>query len=980
MSTRGIQFYFNRCVMVGMALCALFAVPALTAQTSTGTIYGKVTMGDATPAVDAEIVATNIASGVVRNTRSRADGSYILPGMIPAVYNLMARRIGTTAQTRQVVVQIGVTEQQNFALDTKPLQLATVAISGAPVADVHTSEVATNVTSAQIEKLPTPSRNFLDLAALAPGVTITEDRINGQFRTFSAGGQSPGAVNLFVDGTSLKNDLTTGGVSGQDASRGNPFPRNAIQEYRVISQNFKAEYQKSSSAIITATTKSGTNVWSGNAIFGYQNESMVGLDSFQVKDKNANPTTFKKPDYNRSLSAFSIGGPIIKDKAHIFVSYEGNYQNRSNRVNFQPTPAGFPALDTVNLARYNGSFGSPFRETLLFGKLSYAASPTSSMEFSFSNRAETDVRDFGGSQAVQTAVNFRQNVAIAQLKHSYFSGDWLNEAKIDYTRFRRNPSPNEPGLASREFLYSNTNAVIGSNLSTQDYIQGAVGLRDDITYSGFNWAGHHVIKVGLSADLAKYDIVKDNDGTPRFEYKDVQNGSTYNYASPFELRYGTGNPNVNTNNNQIGTYIQDDWSPTSRLTLNLGIRWDYESHMLNYDYVTPKNVVDTLTRYNSQLITPLDLGRYISTGSNRKPFYGAFQPRLGFSYALDERGMTTLFGGFGIYYDRSQFDLFAVDETQKLTHPTFNVQFAPRGAVPGPGQVAWNDSYLTASRATLDNLVHTSGRPEAWLIDSKAKVPKSNQWNIGIRQVIDEYTVSATYAAVRGVDQMTLSWANFGLKPDGSCCTSFDIGAHGFNNFIYSTNDAKTWYDALQIQADRPYRRAAESEIGWGAGLAYTYATRSVSGVDNLGDVFAFPNTLGIPKHPANDEQQRVVANFIVDVPYLFGIQLSGLVTLGGKYRIDVGCPGRFCGAGYERGGFTVPGMFPYQNVDLRLRKDFAKIGRNSFALTVDAFNAFNRNNLGCYNTGNRTDANFGTAGCVVTDARRFQLGAEYTF
>ena len=74
------------------------------------------------------------------------------------------------------------------------------------------------------------------------------------------------------------------------------------------------------------------------------------------------------------------------------------------------------------------------------------------------------------------------------------------------------------------------------------------------------------------------------------------------------------NPSLNANNTQLGLYAQDDWSPVSRLLLNLGVRWDYESHMLNNDYVTPKFVVDTLTRYNSQLIHPLDLSRYVSTG------------------------------------------------------------------------------------------------------------------------------------------------------------------------------------------------------------------------------------------------------------------------------------------------------------------------------------------------------------------------------
>ena len=565
--------------------------------------------------------------------------------------------------------------------------------------------------------------------------------------------------------------------------------------------------------------------------------------------------------------------------------------------------------------------------------------------------------------------------------------------QVDYSRFRRNPSPAFPGLPAREFILASNSPLIGSDLSTQDFIQKRLGLRDDVTWTGFHAGGDHVFKAGASFDFVKYNVIKDNNGTPHFKYNSVQDGQTYNYTTPFQLEYGTGDPTLNTNNNQIGAYLQDDWSPTSRLTLNLGIRWDYESHMLNYDYVTPQRVVDTLTRYNSQFPRPLDLSRYISTGSERKPYYKAFQPRVGFSYAVDKENRTTVFGGFGIYYDRALFDLYAVDEKLKLSHPTFTVRFAPRGQAPGAGQVAWNDSYLTASKATLDALVHTSGTPEAWLIDSKTKPPKSRQWNLGVRQVVSQFAISATYAGVRGVDQLGLSWAQFGLNPNGSCCVSFNLGAHGFSNFIYSTNDKKTWYDALLLQVDRPYRREAVNRFGWGAGLTYTYAVRSVQGADGLGDDLDFPNSEGIPKHPANDEKHRIVGNWIMDLPFAYGIQFSGIVTLGGKYKQDVGCNARFCPADgtntYERGAFTVPGTFPYRNVDLRLRKDLPTLSRTTLGLTVDVFNAFNRANFGGYDTGSRTivvngvrvpNPHFGLPGNVVSDGRRFQIGAEYTF
>ncbi len=972
-------------VIALLVACSSVAV----AQNTSGTIRGTVTGAGGAGVADAQVSLKNTESGVQRGTMSRADGSYVLAGLIPGVYDLAIRRIGTAAQTRRVVVQIGATQIQDFSLTEAAIQLQAVSVRAAPTAETRTSEVATNVSQDQINKLPSASRNFLELAALAPGVTVSEDRINGtNFRTIQAGGQSANAVNLFVDGTSFKNDLTGGGVAGQDASRGNPFPQNAIQEYRVISQNYKAEYQKASSAVITATTKSGTNEWSGNILASYQNQSLVSLDSFQRRDQAAAPSTFAKPPYNRTLTALSFGGPIIKDKLHLFASYEGNVQNRSSRVDFAAPPSGFAALDSVNLRNYSGTFGSPFHEDLLFAKLSNAINDRSSAELSVSNRHETDVRDFDLTHAYQAAVNYRQNVTVAQLKYNYFTGPWLNEAKVDFSRFQRDPSPYTPGIAARDYQYSNTDHFIGSNLSTQNYIQNRLGLRNDITYSGFQAAGEHVIKGGASVDFVGYDLYKDNNGTPTFFYNATANGQTYNYNTPYQLVYGRGDPKFNAHNNEVGAYLQDDWSPVKQLTINMGVRWDYESHMMNYDYVTPKAVVDTLTRYNSQFPTPLDLNRYISTGSNRKPFYGAFQPRLGFSYALDKESRTTVFGGAGIYYDRTLFDV-AVDETQKISHPIYTIAFAPRGAAPAAGQIAWNDAYLTSDRNALDALVGSTGKPEAWLIDKDLKVPNSRQFNFGVRQLIDSWAVSATYAGVRGYDQLTLNWANFGIKADGSCCSSFDAAAHGYSNFIYSTNDGKTWYDALQVQVDRPYARASNSDIGWGAGLAYTYANRSVQGMDNLGDLFEFPNALSIPKHPSTsgnnalsgDEKQHVVVNGVVDLPYLYGIQLSSIATFGGKYLQDVGCPGRFCGASYERGGFTVPGLFPYQNWNFRIRKDFLNLGTSkSVGITMDLFNAFNRDNLGCYNTGNRTDKNFGTANCTTSDARRLQFGAEYNF
>src|SRR6266576_3747410 len=967
-----------------VCISLLFLPPSLAAQTTTGTVRGYVKDQNGAAEADAAVQARQTGTGVLRSASTRADGSYILPGLAPGEYELAIRKIGFSPQRRNVVVQIGATLLADFTLQAGAVELKAVTVEGAPAVEMRTSEVATNVTRQQIEQLPTVNRNFLDLASLAPGISVSEDRVNAiGFRTFSAGGASPNQSNVFVDGSSLKNDLTGGGVAGQDASRGNPFPRNAIQEYRVITQNFKAEYQKASSAIITATTRSGSNTWSGNALFGYQNKDLVSLDTFQLDQQKHNPA-FTEPDFTRYVTSFSLGGPFIRNKLFFFGSYEGNYQNRSNLV--QITPAtGFPGIDTVNLTQYNGNFTSPFRETLLFGKLSYALNEKSSAELSFNNRHETDIRDFSNARAYSAATNFRQNVSSGLLRYTRVMGALLNEAKIEYSRFQRNPSPNTPGTPARFYTYlkpATTNqetAWIGSDVSEQDFNQKRVGLRDDITYSGKQ---QHVFKAGVSVDLLTYDIHKLNDGTPRFDFAQLVNPAThefttdpaglhYDYRNPFRLIYATGAGNVNTNNTQVGAYIQDDWTPTPRLTVNLGIRWDYESGMINTDYVTPQNVVDTLTRYNDLLPNRLDLSRYISTGSNRTPFYGAFQPRLGFSY----------------------------DEIQKLARPSYTVVFAHPDSTPKTGEVAWNPSYLTADTSVLSALARSSGQPEAFLLDNKMRPPKSTQWSLGVRRRLGSLVASLSYQGQRGTDLFTYNWANIALNPaTGLCCVSFNIGAHGFRNFIYSTNDGKTWYDALSLQLDRPYRAAANG-IGWGGGIVYTYATRYLAGVDNLNDIGGsfpggFPTALSIPKRTdccGTDERHHVVANWIVDLPQLAGIQFSGLVTLGSGGRQDVGTHPRVGGipdSTYFPAAFQPPqrnffifGAWAYRRVDVKLRKDFPAMGRTRIAASLDIFNVFNYMNFTDYPfIVNNGTWSVGQPRQVLSDPRRIQLGVEYTF
>jgi hypothetical protein len=981
------------------ALSFAAASPAA-AQTTTGNVRGYLRGEGGTAVADGQVTARSTEMGITRGATANAEGFYSISGLRPGTYVIEARRIGFQPQTRTITVQIGQTLDANFDLSAAATQLTTVQVIATAPFETKTSEVATNVTQAQINDLPSSSRNILDLAQLAPGVRVTPDRIDGTSKSFASGAQPSEQINVFIDGSSYKNDIITGGVSGQDASRGNPFPRNAVQEFRVSTSNFKAEYQKASSAIITAVTQSGTNDWRGSAFADYQNQSLVALDSFSIPRKNVCLATgspasvngtpcFQRPRYNRTLAGVSAGGPIVRDKLFIFGSYEGNLQNRQGVTRLFGTPANWPAA----IAPVNGATAdAPFRSHLVFGKLSYNQSEKSLIELSGDARLENDKRDFGNQFsgpdiAPSVGDNFRSNVVTGRLKHSYYGSFGTNEALVSYQWYAWKVVPFDFNTPRQQY---NGIGTIGGHEAAQDLSQKRLSLRDDYTLTTRHMSGSHVPKVGFNVDFDKYGLNKQLDENPIFTF-DASN----NYATPIQARIGVGNPTVGSNNTQVGLYAQDDWSPTDRLTFNLGVRWDYESNMFNRGYVTPQAVRDSITQFvaSGQSFVPIDPNRYFTNGSQRKGFYGGFQPRVGFSYAIDRDAMTTVFGGWGIYYDRLPFN-YTIDEQYRRQHPDYVFYFGT-----GTGQIPWNASYF--SRQGLLNVISSGQAPptEVYLIPNDLKPPHSNQWSVGARHDFGTFNASATYQNIRSFNGLTFEWADVSFTPNQgrNCCFERRVGGNAnrtYANVLVGNNDIRTWYSGVALTLDRPYRRSTR-KFGWGAGVTWNIARAEQEG----NDLFSFPQVRFNTRHPISDDQRhRVVANFITDIPRFWGIQFSGLATLSSgaplnrNFNTPNGAITEFGVARQAGQTFIIPNAFAYRTLDLRLRKDFADVGGNRLGVTADLFNVYNFRNLGCFNefAGTFTTNNgqqvftpnlsYGQSGCTVSDPRRLQIGVAYDF
>ncbi len=663
------------------------------------------------------------------------------------------------------------------------------------------------------------------------------------------------------------------------------------------------------------------------------------------------------------MAGGSIGGPLITDKLFLFGAFESNMQNRDNTVTFGTIPDNLPTSVANEFQTQQGTFSSPFRSNLVFAKLTFAQSENTSYEGSYSLRNETDIRGFGGQTSFGSAENVRNDVTNVNIKRTFASGDHPNETLFNFSNANWNPSPEDDGTVGRQY---DGIGRLGGRDTYQEFVQNRFAVRNDYTFTGFTAGGTHD-EAGGNLD---YPI-------PRHKFF---NGNP-KYSPPEGLRFRVrdGRPRHRRPNTQFGLYVQDDYTPFSRLTLNLGVRWDYESNMFDNDYVTPANVRAEAAPFNLP-------SSYFSDGTQRKPFLGAFQPRLGFSYALTEDQRTTLFGGWGLFYDRNNFNN-ALDERFRLQFAVGTFRFSEDGA-PRDGQptVAWDPRYLT--RAGLEELraQGTTGRPEAFLIDNNTRPPSAQHFNAGISQTFGTWQVAVSYVGMRSKNGFTFVRGN--RNPDGSCCAELPTLA----NLLISSNEPKTWYDAGVFRLDRPFRNNGPDAWSYGVGLTYTLQEGRRIG----GDLFSldYRRVTDYPKSPSNNDQQNtVVSNWIVNVPVLGGLQWSGLVNLssGARYTIDDQSAGSsvddrrlLLAAGTPpRDAFLGIDAFGFRNVDMRLRKDIP-LPQGRLGVVADVFNVFNYQNLGCFNgfipTRPEVNENFGRAGCVVSDPRRVQLGMVFDF
>ena len=965
---------FAAALLLGSAIGAIAAVPAH-AQVNDASLRGRITA----PAggMPTEVVAIDVNTGVRRTSTVSADGSYNFPSLRAGTYRLDVVTPTGTRATDQFTLTVGQASVFDFTLDAPVANTTTadsdaarttesngdIIVTGNRLRQVDGGTIGATISQRLIDQLPQNNRNFLAFADLAPGVLFVESGTSGQAR-LQGGAQDSRTVNVFIDGVSQKDFVLQNGITGQDSSPGNPFPQLAIGEYQVLSSNYKAEFDQVSSVAITAGTRSGTNEFHGEAFVDYTDQNL----------RDARPTELAAGKIRSRDLQFgaALGGPIVRDVIHFFATYEG--KRREIPVDIA---AGNGRIDLVP-QQFQGGFGaasSTFDEDLVFAKVNIAPTAKDLFEFSVKWRAETGIGLSSGINLAETATNTEVDEIRGLARWQHTEDNWVNDFRVSYVDASWSPSPAafSNGQLFNATLRTGTTVSrfgvvrAGGGANFQDKGQKGWTVQDDFTYTGLQG---HTIKVGVKASWVTLNSLQQNLFNPLYTYDlNAFSQTTLNTTIPYQLQFGApsgpGNSVVTSDNFQFGLYAQDDWDVSDRLTLNLGLRWDYERTPSYLDFVTPQVNINAVTGpgYTNLRNADYNINDFISNGDNRQAFKGAFQPRLGFTYRLDGAGRFTMFGGYGRSYDRNQFD-FLQQEISVGAYQTRTFLFqgadSQNPCTPSLTCIPWDPIYLTeAGRATLGASSPGGGR-ETRFISNDLKVPYSDQFSLGLRTRFNVVRLEVGYSHVESKDGFAFLLGN--RRPDGSFffdnpaittdvpATPFTFTPPGFGSILIGTNGLRTSSDAAYIKLTKPYTVAS----GWNIDATYTYSEAEEN--RTFGQTFSldFPSiddyptlrSSGVPRH-------RFVAAAAVDTP--LGLTLSGKFQIQSpafqKAIVNTSVPfertivGSFTEGNGDRWGRRQMDIAITKYVPIRFVNEQARI-----RFRVDIINAFNDRNYVDFN------------------------------
>jgi hypothetical protein len=802
-----------------MAIVLFFVVGValpLAAQSTNGTINGLILDTSNRAIEEADILAINDATGLKYSAKTNAEGIYTLPNLPPGPYRLQVGKVGfRTLVKPDIVLNVQDALSINFTLPVgAAIEIVTVK-GGAPLVNTESGSVSTVIDRNFVESLPLNGRSFNTLLQLTPGV-ITAPGNPGSPGQFSVAGQRTDANNFMVDGVSANFGTTSGfypGESGTGTAQAfsalggtsSLVSVEALQEFRVETSSFAPEFGTAPGGQVILSTRAGTDAPHGGAYEYFRNTVLDANDWF-AEHAGQN----RAPEHHNDFGGF-LGGPIWKNKTFFFFSYEGarldlpqtsviEVPSDGARVGADPTVAPFlnaypkpngPISSDPAIAQFTGSYAN--RATLnatslrvdhivngaisVFGRYNYAPSKTVDRISSLSTVEEDPVNTQTATAGINVLFGSRLSTT-SRLNYSLQESSTVDN--LDSFGGAIPPSSNLllGSLSNRDnaaFFEPADLTYYSTGLNSRNRSR-QVDVNNDTTLA----VGLHQLKVG-----GDYRTILLRANRPNYylEYLPQDTGSFISSDSTSLISLFNRSSQILTR--AVGLYGQDTWKPTKSLTLLYGLRWELRpapSPQGTSELASWLNVEDP----QRLRLAPIGTALW-------KTSYTNFAPRLGIAYGFGQRQDLVIRAGWGIFYDSG----LGTSANTSSSYPNSTSSVFGSVAVP----LSNFNSYLPRPTSLQPPYPDSIYAYSPTLI-----LPRSYQWNVAVeKSFAGKQALSVTYVgqAGRKLLRQTVLY-----QPNTNFLGAFDL----------TKNDARSNYDALQLQFRRPLSR------GFQGLLSYTYS------------------------------------------------------------------------------------------------------------------------------------------------------------
>ncbi len=901
---RGVVASALRPLALGVAMILIAGAHAAHAQgtITSATLGGHVEDTNGATLPGAIVTVTNTETNQSRAFTADEEGRYRFSYLPVGTYELKVERAGFASLTKQLTLTVGQALDVPLAMFVAGVA-GNVEVTGGNVTVVETArtQVAETIVPQEIDSLPLNGRNYLDLAALTPGVTRTNPVANQRFPETSA---VPGTGLSITGQRFINNGFIVDGMSANDDAAdlaGTFYSQEVIREFEVITSGGIAEFGRASGGVVNIVTQSGTNNYRGR-LYGFLRNQR--LDA-------RNPLSPSKDPFTQAQYGASFGGPLRRDRTFFFSNFEQTRLNNATIITISPAnvAAVNARLDQIGYAGPRISTGivpTGFDTTNFLFRLDHRISDKNQLtaRYNLYDLKSLNARNVGGLNAVSrgTALADRDQTVAAGLV-SAPSVKTLNEARFQYTRSRLGAPVNDEigpaiNISGAANFGTATSSPTARDLDTFEFVDNVSTQR-----------GAHSLKVGANFLLDRVNITFPGAFQGVYTFSSVSNFLADRYTT-FQQAFGA--PSQFQSNPNVGIFAQDEWKPRRDLTLNLGLRYDAQ--------VLPDPV---------------------QTDVNN------FAPRLGVAYSpgfLGHDRKTVIRAGYGIFFDR--IPLRATSNALQRDGSKYRVatlSFGQAGAPVFPNPLPSFPSNQLISITTIDPNIRNA---------------YSQQANLQVeREMSGAMSLAVGYLHVRAEHIILSRNVNVPRFPASSGVFNLGRPDARFGNVSRFESSGDSYYDGMIVSFKRRFSRRVQSRISYtlskaidDVGNAFFFTPQDNS---NLRDERGLAD---------NDQRHRLAVSGSFEAPAaasgenalrrsLSGLQLSYIFQYGSRlpFNIVTGTDRNFDTSVNDRPagvGRNTGRGFNFASLDLRVSRKINFGERTSLEVLAEGFNVLNRANL----------------------------------